>query len=132
MAERLKDSEDLQLEALFSSEPVQDDGFSARIMFRVQRRMWVRRLSLPVAIAIGAVIAAKPLLQLAELVPKNWGRRSTGLCEHIWFTVGRYVSGYYHYSWHHVARRDDDDWKNVGRIMSAGRSSAPSLGQSGK
>ena len=73
MAERLKDSEDLQLEALFSSEPVQDDGFSARIMFRVQRRMWVRRLSLPVAIAIGAVIAAKPLLQLVELVPKIGG-----------------------------------------------------------
>ncbi len=70
MAERLKDSEDLKLEALFRSEPVLDDGFSVRIVSRVRRRMWIRRLSLPTAIAIGAIIAAKPLMQLANLVPK--------------------------------------------------------------
>ena len=70
MAERLKDSEDLKLEALFRSETVLDDGFSARVVSRVRRRMWVRRLSLPTAFAIGAIIAAKPLAQLASLVPK--------------------------------------------------------------
>ena len=70
MAERLKDSEDLKLEALFRSEPVLDDGFSARIVSRVRRRMWVRRLSLPTAFVIGAIIAAKPLMQIAALVPK--------------------------------------------------------------
>jgi len=70
MAERLKDSEDLKLEALFRSEPVLDDGLSARIVSRVRRRMWVRRLSLPTAFAIGSIIAAKPLAQLASLVPK--------------------------------------------------------------
>ena len=70
MAERLKDSEDLKLEALFRSEPVLDDGFSARIVSRVRRRMWIRRLSLPTAFAIGAIIATKPLAQLASLVPK--------------------------------------------------------------
>jgi hypothetical protein len=70
MAERLKDDADLKLESLFRSEPVQDDGFSAQVMSRVRRRMWVRRLSLPTAFAIGAIVAAKPLMQLATLVPK--------------------------------------------------------------
>ncbi len=73
MAERLKDSEDLKLEALFRSEPVPDDGFSARLVSRIRRRMWVQRLSLPVAFVIGAIIAAKPLMQLASLVPKVSG-----------------------------------------------------------
>lgn len=70
MADRLKDSEDLKLEALFRSEPVPDDGFSARIVSRVRRRMWVQRLSLPAAIGIGAIIAAKPVMQLLAFVPK--------------------------------------------------------------
>ena len=73
MAERQKDSEDLKLEALFRSEPVSDDGFSARLVSRVRRRMWVQRLSLPVAFVIGAIIAAKPLMQLVGLVPKVFG-----------------------------------------------------------
>jgi hypothetical protein len=70
MAERLKDSEDLKLEALFRSEPVLDDGFSAGVVSRVRRRMWVRRLSLPTAFVAGVIIAAKPLTQLVGLVPK--------------------------------------------------------------
>jgi len=73
MAERLKDSEDLKLEALFGFEPVPDDGFSARLVSRVRRRMWVQRLSLPIAFVIGVIIAAKPLMQLAGLVPKVFG-----------------------------------------------------------
>ncbi len=70
MAERLKDSEDLKLEALFRSESVLDDGFSARIVSRVRRSMWIRRLSLPTAFVAGVIIVAKPLTQLASLVPK--------------------------------------------------------------
>ena len=70
MAERLKDKEDLKLEALFRSESVADDGFSAKVVSRVRRQMWIRRLSLPTAFVIGAVIAAKPVMQLAGLVPK--------------------------------------------------------------
>ncbi len=73
MAERLKDSEDLKLEALFRFESVRDDGFSAGVVSRVRRRMWVQRLSLPVAFVIGAIIAAKPLMQLADLLPKVTG-----------------------------------------------------------
>ena len=64
MAERMKDKEDLQLEAMFRSDPLADDGFSAQVLKRVRRRIWVRRLSLPIAIAIGIAISAKPLLQI--------------------------------------------------------------------
>ncbi len=69
MAEKLKDDIDLKLEALFRSEPVPDDGFSTGIVSRVRRRMWVRRLSMPAALVVGAIITAKPLLQLANLIP---------------------------------------------------------------
>lgn len=83
MAERLKDNADLKLEALFRSEPVRDDGFSARVMLRVRRQMWVRRLSLPIAIAIGAVFAVKPLAQLADSIPKIVGIVPQGLANII-------------------------------------------------
>jgi hypothetical protein len=69
MAERIKDKEDLKLESMFRSEPVADDGFSVNIISRVKRQMWIRRLSMPVAIGVGATIAAKPLLQLAGIAP---------------------------------------------------------------
>jgi len=70
MADRLKDKEDQLLEALFSSEPVRDDGFSASVVSRVRRQLWVRRLSLPTAIAIGAMFAVKPFFQFVELIPQ--------------------------------------------------------------
>lgn len=70
MAERLKDSEDRMLEALFRSDPVPDGGFSTRVVSRVRRRLWVQRFTLPAAFVIGALIAAKPVLQLARLLPK--------------------------------------------------------------
>ena len=70
MAERLKDSEDRALEALFRSEPVPDDGFSASVVSRVRRRLWVQRFTLPAALLVGALIAAKPLLQLGSLLPR--------------------------------------------------------------
>jgi hypothetical protein len=65
MAERLKDKEDKVLESLFASEPVPDNGFSASVMSRLRRRLWLRRLTLPAAFLIGAAIALKPLSQLA-------------------------------------------------------------------
>lgn len=69
MADRVKDKDDLALEALFRSEPVPDDGFTAGVMSRVRRAVWVRRLSMPAAIAIGLAISAKPLVQAATIVP---------------------------------------------------------------
>ena len=69
MAERLKDKEDLTLDAMFRSDPIADDGFSVKVVSTVRRRMWVRRLSLPVAVVIGAAISAKPLLEVVNVVP---------------------------------------------------------------
>ncbi len=69
MADRLKDEEDKKLESLFRSDSISDDGFSGRVVSRVRRRMWVRRLSLPIAFVIAIAIGAKPLLQLAEIIP---------------------------------------------------------------
>ena len=70
MADRLKDNEDRILEAMFSSDPVNDDGFSVKVISRVRRRMWVQRFSLPTAMVIGAIFAAKPLVKFAEFIPK--------------------------------------------------------------
>lgn len=66
MVERSKDSEDRALEALFASEPIADDGFAKRVVRRVRRRIWVRRLALPTAVAFGALVAAKPAVVLVQ------------------------------------------------------------------
>ena len=73
MADKLKDEEDTRLESLFRSEPVRDDGFSLRVVSRVRRKMWVRRLSLPIAFVIGIAVSAKPLIQLAGALPNLLG-----------------------------------------------------------
>ena len=70
MADRLKDNEDKMLESLFGSEPVPDNGFSVRVMTRLNRRLWIRRLALPAAFLIGAVVAVKPLSQLVVTFSK--------------------------------------------------------------
>ena len=70
MAEKLKDAEDRLLESMFRSEPVADDGFSDRIVTRIRRRLWLRRLALPVAMAVGGAVAAKPVSQLALAATK--------------------------------------------------------------
>lgn len=54
---------------LFGSDPVADNGFSVQVVKRVRRKMWVQRLTLPVAITVGAALAAKPLLQLVDAIP---------------------------------------------------------------
>lgn len=73
MAEKLKDELDLSLESMFGSEPIRDDGFSVRIVSRVRRQMWVRRLSMPVALLAASVIGAQPLLGLVGFVRKLLG-----------------------------------------------------------
>ena len=64
MAEKIKDADDLTLEAMFRAEPIADDGFSTKVVRRIQRKIWVRRIALPLAAAVGASIAFKPLLGL--------------------------------------------------------------------
>jgi len=68
MAERIKDAEDRMLESLFASEPIADDGFGAAVLRRIRRRLWVRRLTLPVATLIGAAISFKPLANLVSML----------------------------------------------------------------
>ncbi len=62
----MKDAEDLMLEKLLGSEAIADDGFSDRVVAKVRRRLWIRRLTLPIAAAIGLGIAARPVLTLLE------------------------------------------------------------------
>ena len=64
MAERLKDNEDRLLESMFASAPIADDGFSAAIEKKVRRRLWSRRMILPVATVVGALVSFKPLAGL--------------------------------------------------------------------
>ncbi len=64
MADRLKDNEDLALEALFRAEPIADDGFSKRVVGKLRRRIWTRRIMLPAAVFVGSAIAAKPVSAL--------------------------------------------------------------------
>lgn len=80
MVDRLKDNEDRRLESLFRSDPVPDAGFSRKVMSRIRRRIWIRRLALPTAFVIGAAIALKPLSQLVvafsqllTLIPADFG-----------------------------------------------------------
>ncbi len=68
MAERIKDAEDRLLESMFESQPIADDGFSVRVVRKVRRRLWLRRLALPVAALIGGAISIKPLADLVTAV----------------------------------------------------------------
>ena len=61
MAEHIKDEQDRLLESMFASEPIADAGFSARIVHRVRRRMWLRRVTLPAATVVGLLVSFKPL-----------------------------------------------------------------------
>ena len=80
MADKLKDNEDKVLKSLFGSDPVLDKGFSVKVMKRLNRRLWIRRLALPTAFLLGTVVALKPLSQLVvtfgkllTLIPTNVG-----------------------------------------------------------
>ena len=70
MAEKFKDAEDRLLDTLFASESIDDDGFSDRIVSRIRRQMWIRRLTLPVAILVGGAIALKPATQVLNVGAK--------------------------------------------------------------
>ncbi len=68
MAERIKDAEDRLLESMFESTPIADDGFSVRVVRKVRRRLWVRRLTLPAAAVFGGLFAVKPLAGLVAVI----------------------------------------------------------------
>ena len=66
MAERIKDEQDRLLESMFESAPIADRGFSDRIVKRIRRRLWVRRITLPVAALLGSLLAFQPLAALLK------------------------------------------------------------------
>lgn len=68
MADKIRDADDQMLEALFSSEPIADNGFSGRVVSKIRRRLWIRRLTLPTAAAIGAAVSLKPLGALVAML----------------------------------------------------------------
>ena len=70
MADKTSDAVDRLLASAFAAEPIADDGFSDNIVAKLRRRIWVRRLALPVAVVVGAGIALKPAVQLfSALLP---------------------------------------------------------------
>jgi len=68
MAERMKDAEDRLLESMFEAAPIADAGFSAAVVRRIRRRLWLRRLTVPVAALVGGSIAIKPLTGFVTVV----------------------------------------------------------------
>ena len=66
MAERMKDEQDRLLESMFELAPIADDGFSEQIVRRVRRKLWVRRITLPVAVVLGLVVASRPMAALVS------------------------------------------------------------------
>ncbi len=51
-----------------ASPPIADDGFSTQIVGNLKRRLWIRRLTVPVAGIIGGVLAFKPLSGLVAII----------------------------------------------------------------
>ena len=79
MAEHMKDEQDRMLDAMFASDPIDDDGFSRTVMRRVRRKILIRRLTLPIAALVGGLVAFKPVsalfgivLQLLQQLPDEY------------------------------------------------------------
>ena len=70
MVDRIKDKEELRLEALFRSDPLPDNDFSAKVMTRVRRQIWIRRLTMPIALVLGGLIAFKPATEVVSSMSK--------------------------------------------------------------
>jgi ABC-type Co2+ transport system permease subunit len=68
MADKTSDVEDRLLESLFRIDPISDDGFSARVVSRIRRRIWFRRLAVPMAAIVGGAIAIRPAAELIGIL----------------------------------------------------------------
>ncbi len=79
MAEKIKDAEDRLLESMFDSQPVADAGFSVRVVRKINRQLWLRRLTLPIAAVIGGAISFKPLTGLVVALSNLSSLIPTGL-----------------------------------------------------
>ena len=68
MADKTSDAVDRFLASAFEAEPIADDGFSDGIVSTIRRRIWINRLTLPIAILVGVAFALKPALQLITVL----------------------------------------------------------------
>jgi hypothetical protein len=77
----LPEDEDARLALLFraAAAPVADDGFSDRVMGRIRRRAWQRRLVLAGAGAAGLAIAWRPACDLAGTLGRQLAVRGDQL-----------------------------------------------------
>lgn len=73
MADKMQDAEDRALKSMFQSESIEDNGFSNRVVRRIRRQIWIRRLALPTAMVFGAAIAVKPATQLIAVGSQVFG-----------------------------------------------------------
>jgi len=48
--------------------PLEDEGFSAIVLRRIRRRVWLRRAVLGTAVVVGGVLALGPLSELSILI----------------------------------------------------------------
>ena len=48
--------------------PLDDEGFSATVLRRIRRRVWLRRAVLGTAVVVGGVLAFGPLSELSVLI----------------------------------------------------------------
>ena len=87
MADRHKDAGDRFLESLLAAAPIADDGFSERVLRRIRRRLWVRRLTMPVALVLGVIIAVEPAVELLKI-----GTKLAGSLPANWIPTGALVS----------------------------------------
>ncbi|MDX1498657.1 MAG: hypothetical protein R3176_02090 [Woeseiaceae bacterium] len=87
MADRNRDAGDRLLESMLAAAPIPDDGFSERVLKRIRRRAWIRRLTLPIALVLGVAVAAEPAVELLKI-----GARLAGSLPADWFPTGLVVS----------------------------------------
>ena len=66
MAERMKDEQDRLLESMLESAPIVDNGFSRQIVRRIRHKLWIRRITLPVAVLLGGLVAFQPVVALVR------------------------------------------------------------------
>jgi len=81
MPEPMIRPDDEALRALFFAPPIEDAGFSHRVVARLRRQLWVRRLAVPLAALLGLAIAFRPALQLIEALPQQFAALSAGLTD---------------------------------------------------